>query len=546
MLPSRFSEKRYLENVHLRGITLSDLWERNARECPDREAVSDSRRRLTWGEAKTWIDRVALGLIEHDFNKTDTLVVQLPNCVELNLIRVACERAGCLCLPLNPAFRRKELAYSLEFVKAKGIVIPYESGNFNYYELVRGLRQDVETLEQVFVVGETVPEKTFSLDEMTRDPIEQTYPVDTLDRTKCKPMEFSTISTTTGTTGFPKFVERAICSHIDMSNEFAKLWKVTSEDVIAMLSPSSGGPNVAGYFLAPLVKARVAMLERFNSEEALQVIEREGVTILPVVPTMLIKMVEDPKFSSFDLSSLRFIISIGSPIPYQVAMDVEERMGAPIVQRYGSVDSGLCSTTATDAPRDTRFLTVGRPLGDTDVKLVDDHGTPVPEGETGEVLVRVKREFSGYFNDMKATLESWTGDGWFRMGDLGRWDDQGNLVIVGRKKEMIIRGGQNIYPGEIEELILRHEKVRDIAIIGIPDKTMGQRACACIVPTSPGEEISVEEMAEFLKDGGVSSYKWPERAEIIRSLPMEKGGQKVDKKTLSARILQKLRAEGVA
>lgn len=545
MLPSRFSEKNYWEEDYSKHLTLSDVWNRNAMECPDEVAVSDSEKRLTWGKAKTWIDRMALGLIENNFNKTDILAVQLPNCIELNLIRVACERAGCLCMPLNPAFRGKDVEYSLKFVSAKGIVIPYEFGNFNYYEMIGEHSHNIESLRHILIVGDRVPDGAISVDSMIQEPIEKRHPEDWLERTKCKSMEFSTISMTTGTTGFPKFVERAICSHIDMSKEFAKKWKVTSKDVFAVFSPSSGGPNVAGYFVAPLMKARVAMLERFYSDKALELIETEKITIIAVVPTMLVKMIEDPNFNRYNLRSLRLIISIGSSIPYRVAKDAERMMGAPIIQRYGSVDSGFGSVTSPEDMQETRFLTVGKPVGNVEVNLLDDEGVPISNGETGEMVIRVKREFSGYFKDLKSTLQSWAGDGWFKMGDLGKWDDQGNLMIVGRKKEMIIRGGQNIYPIEIEEMMLSHEKVRETAIVGIPDQTMGQRVCVCVVPTSSKEVVTLEEIVDFLKKRGASSYKIPERLEVIEEMPMEPGGQKVDKKALRDNIVQRVNPEGI-
>ncbi|MBW1800063.1 MAG: acyl--CoA ligase [Deltaproteobacteria bacterium] len=540
MLPSRFSEKTYWEGGFWKTLTTSDAWDRNAEACPDRVALSDSKRRLTWAGAKIWIDRLAVGLIERDYSKSDVLMVQLPNRVELALIRVACERAGCLCLPVNPAFRKKELAYAARFVGAKGIMVPYASGNFNYYDSAVSLVEEIECLEDIFIVGEPVPGGAVSVDRMIQDDLEKKYPADCLERTRCRPMEFSVISMTTGTTGFPKFLERSICSHMDMSGEFAKTWKVTDKDVIALFSPSSGGPNIAGYFVAPLMKSRVVMLERFRSEDALRLIEKERITVIPVVPTMLVKLIDDPHFREFDLSSLRLIISIGAALPLKLARDVEERMGAPVVQRYGSVDSGLSATHSPDDPREVRHLTVGKPVGEAEVKLVDDTGNPVAQGEVGEVVIRVKREFTGYFKDIKTTLQSWTGEGWYHVGDLGKWDGRGNLMIVGRKKEMIIRGGQNIYPSEIEDLLLGHEKIKEVAIIGIPDDIMGERACACVVPGTPDDFIALEDMVAFLKGKEVSAYKIPERIEFLDALPMV-GRQKIDKKTLKHQIYKKLK-----
>ncbi|MDP2643726.1 MAG: class I adenylate-forming enzyme family protein [Desulfobacterales bacterium] len=534
-----------MNEIYLKNVTLSNLWKRNAAECPDKVALVDSKTRLTWQAADIWIDRLALGLIEKNFNKNDVLVVQLPNCVFLNLFRVACERAGCLCLPLNIAFRRKEQEYTLRFVNAKGVVIPHEFRNFNFLEAINTLSRKIESLKHIFVVGDPAPEGAISVENMVSDPIEKRYPENFLERTQCSAMEFSTIMTTTGTTGFPKFVEYPICSRMQVAKELSEKWEFTDQDVVAILAPSGGGPNVAGYLAAPLVKAGVVILEHFDSEEALNAIANERVTIVTAVPTMLIKMIAHPDFKNYDLTRLRLIVSAGASIPFETAQKVEKMMGAPIVQFYGSVDSALNYVTLPKDSQEVRLRTVGKLAGKIDVQLIDDEGAAVSEGETGEIVCRCRGEFSGYFNDMRSTLQAWDADGWFRMGDLGRLDEQGNMRIVGRKKDMIIRGGQNIFPFEIEDMLSAHSKIRDVSIIGIPDREMGERACACIVANCRDEKISLKEIVAFLKQKGVSAYKLPERIEIIDQMPMVAGGQKKDKKALVHRVLGKMKAEGI-
>jgi non-ribosomal peptide synthetase component E (peptide arylation enzyme) len=413
VLPTRFSEKEYLHDTYLKDLTLSDLWDRNAKVCSDTEALIDSKTRLSWRQANIWIDRLALGIIESNFNKNDVLVVQLPNSVLLNLFRVACERAGCLCLPLNIAFRMKGLAYTLRFVNAKGIVIPYELRNFNFFKMVSDLSHQVDSLKHIFIVGNDSPEGTISVDKMLHEPIEERYEKNFLERTKCKAMEFSTILTTTGTTGFPKFVEYPICSRMEVAKDLSEKWKINADDVIAILAPTGGGPNVAGYLIAPLVQAKVVILERFDSEASLQLIEKEKITVITAVPTMLIKIIEHPHFSNYDLRSLRLIVSAGDVIAYETARRVEKMMRAPLCQFYGSVDSALNCATSPEDSKETRLRTVGKPARNIEVKLIDDKGFPVSDGETGEIICRCGGEFSGYFNDLRSTFQSWTADGWF-------------------------------------------------------------------------------------------------------------------------------------
>jgi len=234
-------------------------------------------------------------------------------------------------------------------------------------------------------------------------------------------------------------------------------------------------------------------------------------------------------------------MSAGADIPYTMAMRIEEKMGCCIVNDYGAYDIGNVSQATIDDPPEVRLLTVGKPHPGLEVKLVDDAGKEVPEGEAGEVMIRGPSCQSGFYLDPEATWATWTRDGWGRTGDLAKWDEQGNLVIVGRKKEVIIRGGQNIYPKEIEDLLMQHPGVLNAVIISMPDPEMGERCCAYVMPKS-GEKFTFEEMTAFLKEKRIASYKLPERLEVIDSMPMV-GNQKVDKQYLYQDIMQKLKKE---
>jgi non-ribosomal peptide synthetase component E (peptide arylation enzyme) len=193
-------------------------------------------------------------------------------------------------------------------------------------------------------------------------------------------------------------------------------------------------------------------------------------------------------------------------------------------------------------PPEVRHFTVGKPRGGDEMKIVDANGKELPKGEVGEVIVRGPSTASGYYKDAVATREAWK-DGWFRMGDLGKIDEQGNLIIVGRKKYMIIRGGQNIYPTEIESVLLKNPKVLDVAIVKMPDRIMGEKACAYVVPKT-GEQFTFEEMVSFLKNKRMTPYKIPERLELIDKLPMVAQDLKIDIETLEKDISLKLKAEG--
>jgi non-ribosomal peptide synthetase component E (peptide arylation enzyme) len=222
-------------------------------------------------------------------------------------------------------------------------------------------------------------------------------------------------------------------------------------------------------------------------------------------------------------------------------VEIEEKVGGRLTTGLGAVDFGGVTATQLDDPPEVRLFTVGKACGGTEIRVVDDAGEELPRGEIGEIWGRGPGCSSGYYKDPEATWQAWTKDGWFRLGDLGKVDDQGNITVVGRKKDMIIRGGQNIYPVEIENLLFTHPKVLDVAVVGMPDPVMGEKACAYIVPR-PGQDLSFDETVSFLKNKGIATYKLPERLEIIDRLPMV-GGQKVDKRRLVEDIQEKLLKE---
>lgn len=544
--PVRYTREMY-EEYRKKGYwdstTPSDIWIRNAELYPEEEAIADSRLRLTWKEANLWIDRVALGFLELGIKKDQMIVLQLPNSVELSLLRVACERAGLLCLPVLRTWRHREMAYALEHVEAVGLVIPWRFRGFDYFKMVQGIRSTLPKLKHIFVVGDKVPEGAISLKGMIENPLEQKYPKGYLEKFKCKAEEFSLVLPTSGSTGFPKFVENPICSFMCRERACVEDLRMTKEDVLVCLAATGGGSNGRVYLAAPLAGAKVVMLEHFSPEQALQLIERERVTIAPMVPAQATMIVRHPDFDKYDISSLRILMSMGAPLPYEVALEMEEKLGCVILQNYSSIDCSAACMGRIDDPPEIRLKTVGRPYAGAEIRIVDEEGVDVAQGEVGEILLRGPGAVSGYYRDPEAMRQAWTPDGWFKMGDLGRLDEGGNLVIVGRKKEVIIRGGQNIYPVEIEDLLLGHKDVSNVAIVKMPDPVMGERACAYVV-LKPGRKLAFDEMISFLKEKGIASYKLPERMEIVEGLPMVGGGQKVDKKRLERDIAGKVAGEG--
>lgn len=528
--PSRFTQEmfdRYTREGYWTTMTISDYWEQNARLYPDKEALVDSRTRLTWSQAKLWIDRLALAFLEMGLKKDDVVVIQLPNCVELACLRVACERAGLLHLPVLRNYRHSEMEYTLGYNEARAVVIPWKYREFDYFKMVRELKPGLPLLEHVLVWGEEYPLEAVSLKEIISRPLEKKYPFGYLEKKKMPWNEFSLISITTGTTGKPKFVEHPVCELLvsDPGKD-----NVTSEDVVAGMSNAPMGPNMALYIFAPKVAAKMALLEHWSVEEGLGFAEKERATILCAVPTQLAEINAYPDLNKYDLSSLRIIRSAGSILPYNIASELEDKLGCKIINQYGAADYGTISVTYPSDPKEIRLRSVGHPYIGNEIKIVDDNGSEVSRGETGRIYVRGPKRASGYYKDSDTTASKWTVDDWFIMGDRGKLDENGILFIAGRADDMIIRGGQNIQPGEVENLLLSHPRIKEAAVVGVPDPVMGERACACIV-LRQGESISFEEMVAFFKEKRLAPFKLPEKLVILKSLP-KVSGLKLDRKQL--------------
>ncbi len=522
-------------------LSMGDVWDRNAALYPDREAVVDEKNRYTWKQAQMAINRFALGLAEMGFKKDDILVLQLPNVAELPLLRVGCEKAGVMCLPVLRNLRTREVEYILSHLKVRGIVIPWNYRGFDYFEMAAQLKPGLPELQHIIVLDDKVPPGAVSAREMLNNPLEKKYPADSLKGRSYLPEEVSLVNHTTGTTGFPKFVEYPMAARLRLGRGFIETLKLSDKDVIGALGAVPAGANCVPYFGAPQAVAKVVVVEHFEAETAFRIIQKEKVTVACGVPAMWSMMVEHPKRKDYDLSSVRLWWNAGAFLPPALGAEVEAKLGGAILSGLGASDFGGTIIPDLDAPAEIRFMTLGKGKAGTISKIVDDSGQELKKGEVGEIWGSGPSTASGYFRDPEATWHAWTGDGWFKTGDLGRLDEHGNLILVGRKKDLIIRGGQNIYPAELETLLLTHPSVAEAAVVAMPDTVMGEKACAYVV-LRPGRTLSFKEMVKFLTDQDIALYKIPERLESIETMPTVGGGIKIDKKVLQKDIADKVKA----
>jgi len=548
--PTRFTQEmmdRYFTKGYWNKMRPSDYWERNSIRYPEKEAFVDQHKRVTWAQAKKYADRLALGLLELGFKKDDVILMQLPNCVESYLVRCACEEAGVLCATIQMNPREAEILSLAKRTKATGVVIQHKNRGRDYFATMANVQREVASM-RIFVTGEDVPAGAHSIEQMMERPIENEYPPNRLDETRFDVTEVAVLGTTSGTTGEPKIVEHTIAARAAMGDFYGRIvGGLTDEDIIGVIgSCIMGGAAALSYSGgAAAVGAKTVLLETWDAEEAFKLIEKERTSVIFAVPTQLIMMLKHPNIDRYNFSSLRAIFHATSTLPYEAAEGLERKVQAKLISSYGTFDGGVITAQTMDDPPEIRWGTVGRCAFGNELKLVREDGKEAAQGEMGEVVFRGACTCSGFYKDMDATLQTWgeLGEGgWFKTGDLAVLDEHQYVSLVGRMKEVIIRGGQNVYPQNIESMLITHPKVAQVAIIGMPDPVMGERVCAYIA-TKPGQQFSFEEMISFLKEHEVASYNLPERLEIRSELPTGDLG-KVMKPRLKEDLLSKMQAEG--
>jgi len=523
-----------------------DFWDRNAREYGDREALVDSKYRVTWAEAKRLVDGIAATWVQMGIPQYSRIIIQSPNSVYGFLARIASERAGLISLTVYPYLRQRELEYMVERTEAAAVVIPHEYRKFDYLEMYKELQQRFPHLRNIFLFDDTVPDSapqnTYSLTQLAREAAEKPIDENVLKERRLDPLwNIALLTTTSGTTGLPKLVEWPTAPRVCTSKGRVSIWGLNKDDITMAIAPHAGGAaGTLTYFAAPLAGAKTVMLEEFIPEDALALIEKEKTTAIGVVPTHLVRMLECDT-SKYDLSSLRFIRSAGGYLSPQIAEEAEKAFGAVITSDLGTQDMGSVSGCRVEDSKDLRRRTVGRMLPGNKVVLKDEDGNEVPDGEPGILYFRGPHAPAGYYRDAELTSTVFDPDGWTTTGDIVKFDQE-CLWILGRAKDMIIRGGQNIYPAEIEGLLNDHPNVASVAVVGYPDREMGERACAYVIPRA-GQDFTFDEMVEFLKGKQLAMFKLPERLEVVSEFPAVGDSGKINKETLKKEIAEKLKQE---
>jgi non-ribosomal peptide synthetase component E (peptide arylation enzyme) len=548
--PTRFTDAMFQEYISKRmwtDETTPKIWDGNARLYPGKEAFVDRGRRYTWPQIKIMSDRLAFNLIELGLKKDDFVYLILPNWVESYIFRCAAEKAGILVGTSLMTVGDADIGFVLKDFDATGIVIPREFRKKNYLDLIREMRPGLPQLRHVFIPGGNVPSDAISLEKLMAEPVNADFSMEYFRETCYGPTDVSVIGFTSGTTGTPKGAEHIIASRIAGAKGYGEGSQIRGSDIVLnIISPVAGLSSAYCYNgTASLVGAKVVLCDIWSPEKTFELIESEQVTVLLAVPAQLAQILRHPDREHHDLGSLRCIATSTAPLSRALARDLEESFKLPVLNFYGQIDGGLISCPSIDDPPDVRQNTVGRPQKYTSFRIVDEDGNDVPAGVEGELVYAGPSCTGGYFRNMQETLKAWGTlgpDGMCRSGDLVAMDEHGCLILLGRKDDMIIRGGSNIYPSELESILITHPRIEAVAIVPMPDPVMGETVCA-YVALSPGEKLTFEELISFLKEKKIATYKLPERLEVRASLPL-KGTQKIGKASLKKEIIEILKKEG--
>ncbi|MFG3380047.1 AMP-binding protein [Streptomyces sp. NPDC047999] len=519
----------------LLGDTIGRNLDRAVERWPGREALVDaaSGSRWTYAAFHAEVGRLARALLGSGVAKGDRVGIWAVNCDAWVLVQYATARIGAIMVNINPAYRAHELAYVLNQAGVSLLVASRSHKGSDYAAMVESVRGRCPALRSVHLIGdaswdrlleagEGVPEAAVAAREAELscdDPVNIQY--------------------TSGTTGFPK---GATLSHHNILNNgylVGELLGYTEQDRVCIPVPfyHCFGMVMGNLAATSHGACMVVPAPSFDPAATLRAVERERCTSLYGVPTMFIAELGLPDFASYDLSSLRTGIMAGSPCPVEIMKRVVAEMNmAEVSICYGMTETSPVSTqTRRDDDLDRRTATVGRVLPHTEVKVVDPAtGVTLPRGEAGELCTRGYGVMLGYWEEPERTAEAVDAGRWMHTGDLAVMREDGYVRIVGRIKDMIIRGGENVYPREIEEFLYAHPKIADVQVVGVPDERYGEEVLACVVPRDPADPPTLEEVAAFCRER-LAHYKVPRRLEVLDAFPMTVSG-KVRKVELRSRF----------
>ena len=521
------------------ATTLDRLLDKNVRENPDNVAVIDSRRRLTYRELNEEVEKMATALIKMGVKKGDKLGIWMPNNVEWTVAWFAITSVGGVVIPMDTWYKPAEAEYILGHSDSVGVFINDRSGRADYIAMMKEVWPKTPALRHVIVNGEP-GEGMLSYSEIIKNSEIDHEAIE--ERRRQNDIEdVAFILYTSGTTGKPKGAMLSYHNITKNAKAMVDILHASKDDKLLVPVPFSHCfGNVLSITMASIAGMSLYAMSAFDPEEALRIIEKEKCTMINGVPTMFVRMLEVLDRKDYDTTSLRTGTMAGAPCPIDIMKGTIERMHCNVSIAYGLTEaSPLITMTRFDDPIEKRVETVGKVIPDVEVRIVDDDRNPLPVGEMGELACRGYNVMKGYYKMPEATAEAIDEEGWLYSGDLAVMDEEGYISIVGRKKDMVIVGGFNVYPRELEEFYIAHPKILDVAVVGVPDHDLGEVVAAAVIP-APGLAITPQEVVDYAY-GKVASAKVPRYVMVTDSLPIS-GRGKVQKFILRKQFQDKIEA----
>lgn len=534
-LAEEFRNKGYWEDRTLGSYVLE-----TADRLPDKVALVDGDVRITYSELANRMDAAAERLLQLGLKADDRIMVQLPNGWQFTILSLACFRAGIVPVMALPAHRQYELSFLTELSESRAIAVPDVIKDFDHQAMAEELAGTIPSLELILVSGAANP-LNVRLEEILAPGTDTAGARSRLDAAAPSPDSPALFLLSGGTTGLPKLITRT-------HNDYAYNIKATSvptavtEDTVYLGTlPASHNfplacPGILGILFAG---GRVVMLPSPEPRKAFAAIAREGVTLSTAVPAVAQRWIEHQEETGGDqLATLQVIQVGGSRLPDEIAHKVKPVLGATLQQVFGMAE-GLINMTRLDDPEDVICTTQGRPVSEADeIRIVDEAGNDLPDGVPGSILTRGPYTPRGYYRAPEANARAFTPDGWYASGDIVERRPDGNLIVQGRDKDMINRGGEKISAEEIESLVYRIEDVTMAAAVAMPDAVLGEKLCLYIT-VKPGTEVTLEQIQDLFRKTGVAGFKTPEHLVVVDELPATKVG-KINKKELRADIAERL------
>lgn len=532
--------QKYIKEGYWTDKTLLDYWNNSVSKYGDSEfLVDDKGCRYTYAEADEKASIIAGYFKEINVKPNDVISFQLPVWSEFVLICVACMKVGGIINPIGRRYDARELEYLLNLTQSKIFICPTWFRDKNYEERILSVRDKIKSLKQIILL-DNIKEKeteTITLKEILNNyrPLENDIQANSND--------IAAILCTSGTTGGIKGVMLTHNNIIFSEQYFAKGLGLTQADIMFMAAPLHHATGFHhGIILPMLLGGKVVFQGKFKADDAVKIMNQEKCTYSMGSTPFIYDILEDLKINGGSLETLKFYLCGGAPVPGNMVQKANE-YGIKLCEVYGSTESVPHVFVRPEEALTLMGSTSGRSMEGVEIRIVNEKGEDVPLGTVGEEISRGPNVFVGYLNDRDSTDKALDNDGWFYSGDLCVGDEFGNIKIIGRKKDMIVRGGENLNSNQICEYIIGCPEIQDQAVIGMPDERLGERICAYVVLKKGIKSLELIKLLEYLDNKGIPKQYWPERLEIIDKIPRTDSG-KVKKYLLYEDIKKKLLSEG--